>query len=420
MGCFTTTPELTQEFFSMGVPVWQIREKSSPYLYRSKLLYQTKATKPTSVNTERVPGHSALFDGVCWSGDYLAHLHEWSRHHSPNGAVGTVREPSSISPTHPSVTGTSKKRKRPGRKTNPSGAAPASSKTNPPMAVLDSMTQETRQHCIPGLVSNWELALKQCNTLPVVDRTFYVPDPSLFASVAALDRLQKYVAAWLKVRSLWLKKVDGMEASPPCSTTKRWKSFFMAFFRRAVDGEDENQSRIAVERRVMQDFLGLGSIEVIDPMDFCVDWNGQSLSGAVKDVISHDVIREVVWELHELNFRMDLARMERFHFPSDSLEDVTARVGGCFPGRFSLFRESIDRNELGLSSPTWALRAVWIIELGKVLQRWPNSTIREEDLASTGSKSPTLMLALEKKIALLYCSEFGRLLGRAAVVPAIL
>jgi hypothetical protein len=97
MGCFTLTSDLTQEFYKMGIPVWTIRPKDSPYVYNVKLLYAENIIRPTEFSNEPAIGHSIIYDGDSWAGKYLSYLHDWSRHCSLDGSVPSVGESSNMS-----------------------------------------------------------------------------------------------------------------------------------------------------------------------------------------------------------------------------------------------------------------------------------------------------------------------------------
>jgi hypothetical protein len=113
MGCFAVTDELTQDLFKMGIPVWLIRAKASPYMPEAKLLYATDPTPPRGIVSEFAPGHSVVFEGVAWSKDYLGQLHDWARYIPLIGSIGETGAVSAPTQSVHSVGGsTSKRRKR--------------------------------------------------------------------------------------------------------------------------------------------------------------------------------------------------------------------------------------------------------------------------------------------------------------------
>jgi hypothetical protein len=280
------------------------------------------------------------------------------------------------------------------------------------------MTDEQRRLCFPPLSKAWEEGLKVLDQTAVLDRTFYVPDPDMFRGVHSMDRLRKYVAAWLTVRARWLSLAHPISTRPQASTTRNWKVFFMAFFAQTTEVKDR-KTKTAEDRRVLMEALQLDSIQRIDPMDFQVKWNGRQLAGSLSDTLTPSVIREVVWELHELNFRWDLRCMEvSFQRYPLSADDKIA-LGICCPRPgYRGWDSPPDMESLGICDPVLKGRTWATIHLN-ILMMWPTQPVEIEDMPVATFQSPILSTRMESIIAEDYCKKFLTATRRFPVAPAL-
>jgi hypothetical protein len=290
--------------------------------------------------------------------------------------------------------------------------------TNTTTTVGEPLTDEERRLCFPPLSEAWEQGLQMVEISDVIDRTFYFPDPEMFRAVYSMDRLRKYVAAWLTIRTRWLSLQHSPATRPQASATKNWKVFFMAFFAQTTDLK-ERKTKTAEDRRVLMDALKLQSIERIDPMNLQVNWNGRQLVGPLVDVIDPPLIREVVWELHELNFRWDLRSMQIVFDRYPLSDEDRDAFSVCFPRQgYNGWDSPPDKKSLGLADPSLTARA-WATCHLNVLMAWPTQPISQEDLPVATFQSPVLCARVELVIAESYCTQFVIATRRFPVVPAL-
>jgi hypothetical protein len=97
MGAFTTTPDITKEFFEMRIPVWQIRPANSVYLWESRMLHRVPPRDPDHLTSAPSKRHEVFWIGDCWSDGYMSILQEWHRHAPVTGkrampAIGLKRK----------------------------------------------------------------------------------------------------------------------------------------------------------------------------------------------------------------------------------------------------------------------------------------------------------------------------------------
>ncbi|KAF9643200.1 hypothetical protein BDM02DRAFT_3192050 [Thelephora ganbajun] len=258
------------------------------------------------------------------------------------------------------------------------------------------MSPGDRHIFTPSISQAWKSALDAVSETDVSDFTSFLPNPAMFISVKSLDRLRKYVASWLRVRRAWLTKIHGMNHAPSCSTTRRWKTFFMAFYlTKDVPREKNTQTRTDKERKVTADFLGLSNIQAINVSCVHLEWEGEILEGSLDSAISCRIIHDVIWELHQLNFRFELRSLVHRLSPEISLTELEALVCSCFPEGP---RNILDCENLGLGSCKQKDRGPWEAALTKVLNTIQPST---PILAEGGKRaSDVRSTAAEKDIAM--------------------
>jgi hypothetical protein len=443
MGCITRTTELTQEFFQIGLPIWTIRQVSSPEVFRSRMMYSTPPRKRSEVVvSDFAPGHSTLLEVDVWSPKYLGPVHDWARHMPLSGSASVEGQPApeiepSRVPTKRKLVSDGDKivsSKRPalqgvanqGRFTpvcdihrvliNRTGGR---KKAKPDVLLASpALTAEDRSLNFPVLSVGWEHGLRSVKDLAIVDRTFYYPDPDMFRSVQTSNRLKQYVAAWLVVRPHWLAQPkDGLKR-PEVSTTRRWKSLFMGFFTKGGDLQDR-ETKTSQDRLALLQVMGLHEIKPIDPENLEFEWLGKIHQGRLDNLIAPSLVRQVVWELHELNFRQDFLSMHKLHRLDPNEKGEAKLFRKAFPrtGDGSLDELPMD-DELGLGDPNALTRAQTFVYLNRIMV-WPEMLVPEATLAKATLHSSALMAELEKAVGEAYCGKFWKCTQRKPVPPAL-
>ncbi|KAH6906265.1 hypothetical protein BKA70DRAFT_1429691 [Coprinopsis sp. MPI-PUGE-AT-0042] len=139
--------------------------------------------------------------------------------------------------------------------------------------------------------------------------------------------------------------------------------------------------------------------------------------------IPDDVIAEVVWELMELGFRLELAHIDRSLARTqwetedsnreDQILNVFAREPDGAVGGFTL--AAFPAQNGGLASSDIRERARATFALQEVVKSWPGCP--REITSAPFSEIPYHVDDLTTKISLYYCQTFFECFGRAPVVP---
>jgi hypothetical protein len=294
----------------------------------------------------------------------------------------------------------------------------AKAKSDPSTNTADPITDEDQRLAFPAISKAWEVACQDVDDSEIIERTFFYPDPNLFRSVQSMDRLRKYVAAWLVIRPYWLRASPNPGQRPVVSTTKRWKSLFMAFYTTGGDLKS-NLSRTSLDRRELMKWMDMPAIVQIDPQNFSGNWLGKTVAGPLTECITHVVVKQVIWELHELNFRQDLQSMNFVHRQLPLKGEMLRAYTLCFPNAdFNGLTDLPFDTDLTLTNGDPLIRASSTKYLN-ILMPWPETPVPAEELPMSASSSIGLARHYEAKIARYYCVNFWAVMRRRPIPPAI-
>ena len=282
----------------------------------------------------------------------------------------------------------------------------------------DAISPEERLLCFPEISEGWQFGLKDVKDREMDDKTFYYPDPDMFRSVQTMDRLKKYTAAWLAIRPLWLSYPKDCIRRPEVSTTRRWKSVFMGYFTKGGDLMNRD-TKTSKERLQLLEVLGLQEISPIDPENFKFEWMGDTIHGSIETTITPALIRKIVFELHELNFRRDFLSLHQMHDHDPNLPEQRDLLALAFPrvGEGDLDALPME-DQLGLNDHRVIVRADTLVKLNRVMF-WPKQMVSEWDFPLGALYSTTLAAKCENAIAVSYCRKFWECTHRMPVPPAL-
>ena len=142
-------------------------------------------------------------------------------------------------------------------------------------------------------------------------------------------------------------------------------------------------------------------------------WRGEKLTSNVMPPIN--TVREILWELYELNFRFEFLALDL------RLSQLESDVAAMFPGsEGSLARIRISSVNHGLVADDWHARLPYVVALVTCMRCWnveetPRAFKVVERECSTITKEEAL--ALEEAAASFYTQQFFDNFGRAAIIP---
>jgi hypothetical protein len=186
----------------------------------------------------------------------------------------------------------------------------------------------------------------------------------------------------------------------------------------------ENDTLAGARRAKVMDVMGnamaqpevdLQSSEILQ-----VEWRGQQFrTGQMPPLL---VVREILWELYELNFRAELLALDaRACSPTDAQDSAVRQelVCACFPSSSSALTVEFLRSNEGLAADDWYDRLPYVLALCRVMSSWVASKPAAFSIAEKGALG-TITEAdfhrLEQAVASFYTQNFFDWFGRAAVV----
>jgi hypothetical protein len=279
----------------------------------------------------------------------------------------------------------------------------------------------------PYPIPAWSAALQAVNQSPdnLVEATktmqhyghYIFPDPGLFIHPKTA---MKYVESWLRIREAWLMRVAN-ETSLALSN-QSWRTYL------SIDNTvpKKGDTKAARRRQETLDML-LPNTDVYSGVEMRsgslgpIVWQGREYpQGALPP---ENVVREILWELYELNFIHELQSLDRracqnLDLSSASqLFDRQVEISQCFPT--SSFRHvSIPSENCGLANDDFDKRLQFVMALVFVMNSWKGD--KPAMLAGDPfdlQLSPSGAMELEKVAAKYYCQQFFNYFGRAAQVP---
>jgi hypothetical protein len=246
---------------------------------------------------------------------------------------------------------------------------------------------------------------------------YIFPDPGLFIHGRTAT---KYIESWLRIREVWLMRVAKEESL--ALSNQSWRTYLS--IDNSVPGKGDTKA--ARRRQETLDMLlpntdmysgvekGSGSMGTI------VWQGGEYAPGALP---SENVVREILWELYELNFIHELQSLDRRACqnldPSSASQifDRQVEISQCFPT--SSFRHvSIPSENRGLADDNFEMRFVFVKALVYVMKSWKGDKpgLLAGDLVDLQLTRDSAR-ELEKVVAKYYCQQFFNYFGRAAQVP---
>ena len=244
---------------------------------------------------------------------------------------------------------------------------------------------------------------------------YIFPDPGLFIHPATAG---KYIESWLRVRDAWFMRV-AKEPSLALSN-QSWRTFL------SIDNTvlEKGETKAARRRQEALDIILPKSdvypgVEKQSGLMGPIVWQGREYPSGV--LPPENVVREVLWELYEVNFIHELQSLDRRACQNLDLLNATQlferqiEISQCF--HTSSFRHvSIPSKNLGLACDDFDERSRFVGALISVVKSWKGDkpAMLAGDLSNL---SRNAALELENVVAKYYCQQFFNYFGRAAQVP---
>ncbi len=273
---------------------------------------------------------------------------------------------------------------------------------------------------LPPLIQTWQFGLERVDAdksrRPNCTIGYALPKPDLFVVVKTEGKLQLMIASWLRLRSGLLARFNTSDYSPHAFSHQTWRTILQIDWlgttptiQSPARGEQARRDQAATFLKGCQDEL---SIETSGSAQ--ARWRDkESLSLGLDD------IREILWELSEINFRLEFFALDQKLCGSESTRHLNL-LGQCFPyGRWNMLHHvDLGSANYGIAHSNWIERAPYIFAMRRCMQGWrgcPASLSASSD--QTGGYSEIDVERVEKEMAYFYVETFFVTFGREPVLP---
>jgi hypothetical protein len=247
------------------------------------------------------------------------------------------------------------------------------------------------------------------------------PDPGLFVSPSKDEKKARFIESWLRTREAWLMRVAN-ETSLAMSG-QNWRDL-LATDLSAI--QEKSDTKAAKRRQQILAMLTPKSdlfpdVKTRSTAGEPVIWQGSKYPPGM--LPADHIVREILWELYQLNFAYELLSLDcRACSNLDTSDDSQlmqrqAMVSDCFPVDPFLSRSLPDRN-CGLAADGIEERLPFILSLVRVMQSWKGDKPPIFNLATLSYQEipGSQATEFEEAAAKYYCQQFFNYFGRAALV----
>jgi len=296
--------------------------------------------------------------------------------------------------------------------------------------------QEPKHISMPPSIEAWVLALQSVDADPnrikesaSIVKGYRFPDPGLFISTS---NKEVYLATWLSSRAAWMsgmaKDIWPGDDGPTHVPAQWWRDFLRrGCFRTvhspqtpearqsrsiATTGPTKTQRRNEEVTKIFRRHMDTDLREVES-----VFWKERRLTQGDFAHLDPRVIAEILWDLYEHNWRLELLTLDR------TVQPLLWRGEDAYKRDLllkSLFHNNdylvskFPTSDCGLASKVWQDRAPYIKIFREILSTWPGLP---HGVCSRKLTSPVEVSVVEKALADFYCQTFYDHFGRAPITP---
>jgi len=440
IGVITNKPGLVQDFFNAGIPVWFCRPKQ-PGPFPHNVLNVVEPFEPFDFlcleNAD--PSSPVIYDGPLDASKKHNALHlfsqSWLVFKDP-----FAREPLSttLASTSRALTvsqsSTSSTAQRPHRKYTSyflwqilSNSNFQASRPQPSQSGGQDKFAPLHSSLASFSIPAWRAALT------AVDQSVFVKfrctsyaflDPSLFVTPTKDERKAKLIESWLRSCDAWITRIT--HEGSLAMNAQHWHDFLYIDFTMSTVLEVAGTStRSAKRRQHAQDLLKtkLSSNAVVVPRCTVGEpffWQGRSYCPG--NLPPEIVVRQILWELYELNFAQEFLALDRRACTDlDSMDNHKlygrqSLISKCFVSN-TLNYAPLPNNNCGLASETIRDRLPYLRYMVQIMEAWKGTKPTIFGFAHQSRITDQRAIELENAATKYYCQQFYTYFGCAAQVP---
>ncbi|KAJ7682336.1 hypothetical protein DFH06DRAFT_971605 [Mycena polygramma] len=445
LGAFTTNPKIAQQFFAAGIPCWFMRLASSNVT--QNILQVIDSLPAPSVEVERHAVHGAICratyktDDKVQAIDRVSRCVEWysdpfnasessmssgsssgrasaQASTSGNSGDGGRGRASDQASTGGSYRGGSGRRAGGGGGQGRGGRGRGGGDNADPLTSMpvhpgrDKFQPLAGRTEMPALIPSWQKGLSAVNprVAPthnprLADKRYVFPEPALLASPDDPKARQLRLHHWCMMRDAFLYRLLHAPPESLALIAQEWRDVLAGNITSASGKGVKSAQRRGLIEELLSPALTACGIESCDTIP--ADRNTIPL-------ISDKDAKEIIWEIAETSFRMELVALDRRVTGYNRRQQCC----GCFPERM-LFDIPIELSKRGFADMQVTRRHRYVVHLANLMLLWPDAprSLREAQLELDRAWSESEMRKLEDDVAAFYCQSFYDYFGRPPVIP---
>jgi hypothetical protein len=275
--------------------------------------------------------------------------------------------------------------------------------------------------------------------LPRSQQGYMFPDPNSLAGLSPTQQGKK-IANWLAVRAgTYTRCFHHAGILPPVAPAATWRTLLNTDATTIISGEPVlnakgKETKASQVRRVAKEIFGE---ELVAQLKGGVEelwWHETALQVNQQSIVDLDpnIVREVIWELFEHNFRYELLLLDMVAARSQwhDREDHVGQPYAAFArretirevfgddGKFILWGDPFPTCNSGFQAEALDMRLPNLERLRKVMLDWPEvPSVLDHSFYSEPGKERYSVAVLERHVVKFYCQTFFDYFGRPPIVP---
>jgi hypothetical protein len=299
---------------------------------------------------------------------------------------------------------------------------------------------DVKSDIVPPSIPVWTCALQAVikdkarirPDLPHSEKGHTFPDPNSLAGLTP-DQYAKKLVAWLSLRpGTCSRAFVSAGQKPPTGSGAVWRSVLNIDSKTIIPDSPYIRADAQKETKTSKVATAIKQLfrqELLDTLQGghkAVYWHDCEMP--VKDDrivdLDHVIVREIIWELFEHNFRFEVKALDMIAAPSQwdgtnaisHLKTICQAIGNDFDAKFVIWNDPFPWFNEGLRNMDLTIRILPLESLRRLMLSWPNvpaSIVDGTFLRGT----PCEFEVLEYDVVLFYCQSFYDFFGRPPIVP---
>ncbi|THU99076.1 hypothetical protein K435DRAFT_659668, partial [Dendrothele bispora CBS 962.96] len=284
----------------------------------------------------------------------------------------------------------------------------------------------------PAIVPVWcdaqaELA-PLSTTLPASELGYFLPDPDMIISSPNDETKMRLAYSWLKLRELFIFRLSSRLAGsmPTLLRNQQWRHLLAVAAGIKYSAETESGRKHEEMRQLLVEYVDETRSGIRLKLEHLssapVTWRGRDF--AASEELSPTVVQEIVWEISEISFRLELMALDRSLAPHADWEQRQSVLGDCWMG--TPFHIDLSGTKSGLGRNNFNSRLPHLQSLFQVMKLWPgpkpillDGIFPSRSQYIHGNDFQQAVLQVEESIARFYVRTFLNTFKCPATIPRL-